>query len=192
MRWLSYFILAYVALGCQLALASRGYMDVKKATPNLVLLVVIYVAVNAPREAGLMGAFLMGLMQDLLTLYPLGTWATTYGLVAMFVISTQEFVYREHPLTHFSLALTGGLICGTLLTIHDWVYPKLHGGSALDGGRIVGQFTGVIYTALLAPVVLGVLQRMRRAFSFRGRMRNKCPVGRHGYRRKAIPVWHDR
>jgi len=164
MHWISYFILAYIALGCQVALG--GYTEIQNAGPNLVLLVVIYITVNAPREAGLLGAFILGLMQDLMTLYPLGTWAVTYGVVAMFVISTQEYVYREHPLTHFSLALTGGLICGTMLTIHGWIYPKLHPGAIL-GGATVGQFTGLIYTAILAPFILGILQRLKRSFAFK-------------------------
>ncbi len=166
MRWISYFILAYLALGVQIAL--RGFFDIRYAVPNLVLLVVIFLAVNGGREAVLLGSFLLGLMQDLLTLHPMGTWAVTYSLVAMFVLSTQEIVYREHPLTHFSLALTGGILCGVVLTIHGWVYPLLHGKSGVHTGS-VGYFTSAIYTALLAPIVLGILQRMRRAFAFRRR-----------------------
>ncbi|HYE21506.1 MAG TPA: rod shape-determining protein MreD, partial [Tepidisphaeraceae bacterium] len=167
MRWISYFLLAYIALGCQVALG--GYMEVKGAAPNLVLLVVIFITVNAPREAGLLGAFLLGAMQDLMTIYPLGTWAVAYALVAMFVISTQEYVYREHPLTHFSLALSGGVICGVFLTIHGWVYPKLHGAAVLgaEGEGALRPFTGLMYTAILGPIVLGILQRMKRTFAFK-------------------------
>src|SRR4051812_9292576 len=98
MRWIPYFILAYIALGVQVAL--YGFFEVRNSAPNLVLLVVVFLAVNGGREAVLLGSFLLGLMQDLLTLQPLGTWAVCYSLVAMFVLSTQEIVYREHPLTH--------------------------------------------------------------------------------------------
>ena len=129
----------------------------------------IFITVNAPREAGLLGAFMLGLMQDLLTLHPLGTWAVAYGVVAMFVISSQEYVYREHPLTHFSLGLSGGIICGVILAIHGWIYPMLHPGAA-GGESTVGKFTSAIYTAMLAPMVLGVLQRMKRSFAFRRRL----------------------
>lgn len=166
MRWVSYFILAYIAVGVQFALS--GFVEIKGAAPNLVLLVVIFLAVNGGREPVLLGSFLLGLMQDLLTLHPLGTWAVTYSLVAIFVLSTQEIVYREHPLTHFSLALTGGILCGVVLTVHGWIYPLLHGKGAGHGGG-VAAFTSAIYTAVLAPVVLGVLQRMKRAFAFRRR-----------------------
>ena len=179
MRWLTYFMLAYVSLGVQVAL--RGYFDIKGAEPNLVLLVVIFVAVNAPREAALGGAFMLGLMQDLLTLQPMGVWAVSYGLVAIFVISTQEVVYREHPLTHFSLALTGGILCTLFVAIHGWIYPMIwgHGGAPAAGHNpemvfthrpaVMGLLAGAIYTAILAPIVLGVLQRMNKAFAFRRR-----------------------
>ena len=179
MRWLTYFILAYVAVGVQVGL--RGYFDIKGAEPNLVLLVVIFVAVNAAKEAALLGAFMLGLMQDLLTIQPMGVWAVCYGLVAMFVISTHEVVYREHPLTHFSLALMGGILCAVVLVVHGWIYPLIWGSGMSASphnpemvvphrASITGLFAGVIYTAILAPFILGALQRMKKAFAFRRRV----------------------
>lgn len=165
MRWVTYFILAYIALGLQVGLSGPGYIDIKGAAPNFVLLVVIFIGVNGGREPTLLGAFLLGLMQDLLTLYPLGTWAVTYGVVAMFVLSTQEVVYREHPLTHFSLGLSGGIICAVMLALHGWLYPRMHKSAEIHGA--VGYFASAVYTAILAPIVLGVLQRLRRAFAFK-------------------------
>src|SRR5688572_31370133 len=98
MRWASYFILAYLALGIQIG--AGEFLRVGGAKPDLVLLAVIYIAINAPREAALGGAFGMGLMVDLVGLGPLGLYAFAYGLVAMFVVSMQEVVYREHPMAH--------------------------------------------------------------------------------------------
>jgi rod shape-determining protein MreD len=168
MRWPAYFILAYLALGVQIALT--GFVDVRGVEPNVVLLVVVFLALNGTREAVLLGAFLLGLMQDLLTLQPMGTWAFSYGLVAMSVLSTQEIVYRDHPMTHFFLALSGGIMCGVVLTVHGWIYPLLHGGAAAPGGGSAAtHFGAALYTALLAPVVLGVLQRAKGVFGFRRR-----------------------
>src|SRR5437899_56237 len=108
MRWLTYFILAYIALGLQVGLAPS--MAFQGAAPNLVLICAIFIAINARREPALLGCFGLGAMQDLLTQQPLGLFALGYGLVGMFVVSTQELVYREHPLTHFSMTFSGGLI----------------------------------------------------------------------------------
>src|SRR5947208_13176030 len=101
MRWPAYFILAYLAIGLQIGLGE--YVRVGGAMPNLVLLAVIFIALNAPRDAALLGCFGIGMIEDLVGLHPLGLYALAYSLVGMFVVSTQELVYREHPVTHFTL-----------------------------------------------------------------------------------------
>ena len=157
MRWLVFFILGYVALGIQAGLAGP-HLRVQGVPPNVVLLAVIFVGVNAPREAALLGCFVLGMMQDLLTAQGLGVYALSYGLVGMFIVSTQEFVYRNHPLTHFSLALVGGFLTSVVVLLNAW----------WRGGWVspVGLMTSVVYTAMIGVVVLGVLQRFRRVFAF--------------------------
>jgi rod shape-determining protein MreD len=157
MRWLAYFILAYLILGLQIGL--RGQIMIGSAWPNLVLLGVIFIAINAPRDAALLGAFGLGVIQDLTTQQPLGVFALSYGLLAMFTVSTQQVVYRAHPLTHFSLALVGSLLTSLVMLLQGWIRgPVAPSAMAL--------FYSALYTAALAPIVLGLLNRMRRAFSF--------------------------
>ena len=165
MRWLPYFILAYIALGVQSGLGA--YAQVGRATPNFVLLAAVFIAVNAKRDAALLGCFILGLMQDLLTSSPLGLWALAYGAVGLFVVSTQEVVYRDHFLTHFSLGLAGGLISGAVVLLHGLVYPMLHPAWRLGRPGIMALIASAFYTALLAPLVLGILQRAKKVFGFR-------------------------
>src|SRR5438477_10050794 len=171
MRWIAYFILAYIALGLQIGLAP--YLAFQGAIPNLVLLCVIFVAINAGREPALLGCFGLGAMQDLLTQQPLGLFAFSYGVVGMFIISTQELVYREHPLTHFSMTFTGGILTAIVMLIHDWIRPAaprivLVGGHVLPALRLsfLTLFTTALYTAVLAILVLGGLQRIKKLFAF--------------------------
>jgi rod shape-determining protein MreD len=161
MRWFSYFILAYVALGVQIG--AGEFLRVGGAKPDLVLLAVIYIASNAPREAALGGALGMGLMVDLVGLGPLGLYAFAYGVVAIFIVSMQEVVYREHPLAYFIVALLASLLVSTVGLVHGWIHPPL---LTLDA-----QFKTALYTALLAPIVLGILQRMKKGFAFKSRRR---------------------
>src|SRR3954471_14398783 len=119
MRWPVYFILAYVAIGLQIGLGE--YLRVGGAMPNLVLLAVIFIAVNAPRDAALLGCFGIGAIQDLVGLHPLGLYALAYALVGMFVVRTQEIVYRGHPPTHFTLAFVGGILVASVVCIHGWL-----------------------------------------------------------------------
>ena len=171
MRLVPYFILAYLTLGLQLGLGH--FVNFGGAAPNLVLLAVIFIAANAPRDTALPSAFCLGLMQDFLGLGPPGLYAVAYGLVAMVVLRTQHSVYRNHPLTYFSLALVGGLIVACVVTVHGWARPAgpalVEGGAAVAAVRApVGRlFVAAVYTAVLAPPVLWVLHRTRRGFAFR-------------------------
>jgi rod shape-determining protein MreD len=166
MRWLTYFILAYLALGLQVGV--RGFVEVRGATPNFVLMIVVFLAINGAREPVLIASFLLGLMQDLFTQQPLGTWAIAYSLVGASVWSTQEIVYPKHPLTHFSLTLLGGILAAVVLTIHGWLYALIHGreGGVGATGDLAIYLASALYSALLAPLFLGVLHRMRKAFAF--------------------------
>jgi len=170
MRWLTYFILAYIALGLQIG--AGPFMQFQGASPNLALLAVIFIAMNAPRDAALLGALCLGLMQDFLSGQPPGLYALSYGLVGMFIVSAHDVAYRGHFLTHISLALVGGFMTMGILFLHAWLRPSL--GPATNHEVTVHamhispgvEFARVIYTAALAPVVLGILQSLRKKFGF--------------------------
>ncbi len=180
MRWLAYFILAYLALGVQVGLGP--YVSYQGATPNLVLLAALFIAINAPRNVALLGCFGMGLMHDLLTQQTPGVFALSYGLVGMMAAGTHQVVYKDHPLTHFSMALAAAVVVAVVVLLNGWVRPPGPALTAWVGG--VGpapatqatfaavylspttEFTRALYTAILAPVVIGVLLRVKRAFAF--------------------------
>jgi len=171
MRWLAYFILAYCAIAVQ---SGAGvYMAYKGAAPNLVLLAVIFIAINAPRDAALLAGFCTGAMWDLLTQQPLGLYALGFGLVALFVAGTQSVVYREHPLTHFSMALVGGLLVAFLLMLHALfrspeIVRTVQNADGLPTPRVslLPPFLSAAYTAVLAPFALAALRRVRGVFAF--------------------------
>lgn len=172
MRWLPYFILAYLALAIQVGIGP--FITWRGAAPNLVLLAGVFIAMNAPKEPALLGCFCMGLLQDLLTGHQLGAHAFAYGLVALFVVNAQQAVYRNHPLSHLSLALVAGLITAFVVLISGWIHPP---GPAMRDGDVVipavrvsvgTELMRALYTALIAPFVLWGLGRVRRVFAFQG------------------------
>ena len=181
MRWLAYLILAYVAVGLQIGLGP--YLRYRGAQPNLVLLAAVFVALNAPRDAALLGCFCLGLLQDLVTQQPPGLFALSYGLTGMVAVSVNQVVYREHALTHFLVALLGGLLTMAVLLVHGWVHPAAPRARAPDGATALPairpsaavEFTRAVYTAALAPVVLGLLQRSKKVFAFQPQRRKTRP-----------------
>lgn len=162
MRWLSYFILAYITLGLQAGIARA--MQWKAAEPNLVLLAVVFIALNAPRDVALLGCFILGAMQDLTSGGTMGLFAFSYGLVALFIVAVQQAVHRRHPATHFALTLIAGVLTAIVLAIHRWLRPP--------GPQVLPLFYTAVYSAILAPFVIGGLQRISRVFHFQsGRRR---------------------
>lgn len=166
MRWLSFGVLAYVTIALQIGL--NGMLDWGVAAPNFVLPVVVFVAVNAAREEALVGTLLLGVLQDLFTVQPLGLYAFSYGMLGLFVVGVQPSLHRDHPLTHVVLTLAGGLLLGVIVLFNEWTYPILHqlkDAPRPSVGRVLG---GAVYTAAVAPVMLMGLSRVKRAFAFRG------------------------
>ncbi len=168
MRWLSYFILAYLMLGIQLGIGS--FATYRGVSPDLLLIVVIFISLNAPRATALLGSFGIGFMQDLVSLHPLGMYAFSYGLISLLVVMSAESVRRAHPVTHVAFTFCGCVLLGMLLIVHDYFRPVAPAGHV--GPRVV--LVLVIYTTLLAPLVIGLLQLMDRLFAFE----------QHGRRRK--------
>jgi len=159
MRWITYFILAYVMVGIQAGLS--GVIDVWAARPDLALICVVFIAMNAPRDAALLGAFVLGGMQDLMTVQPLGLHAIAYSLAAMFTFSAAPIVHRTHPLSHFSLCFVGSILVAGAMLLHSTIYKS--------GPPVTVLFYGALFTGIVAVPVLGVLQRIRKIFAFQKR-----------------------
>ncbi|MGD0461434.1 MAG: rod shape-determining protein MreD [Tepidisphaeraceae bacterium] len=161
MRSLSYFLLAYITLGLQAGIARA--MQWNTAAPNFVLLAVVFIALSAPRDTALLACFGLGAMQDLASGGSLGLFAFSYGLVALFIVAIQQAVYRRHPVTHFVLAMIAGILIAVILAIHGWLRPP--------GAQVLPLFYTAVYSAILAPFVVGGLQRISRVFRFQSARR---------------------
>jgi rod shape-determining protein MreD len=165
MNWIAFFVLAYAAMGLQTGLSAWlrfGSSGFWAAAPNFGLLAVVFLALNAQRQAALLGGFLIGALQDLATRQPFGLFAFSYGLAALAIASAAHSVHRQHPLTHFSCALLGGCITASVLLIHGQLYR-----TSWPGAGPLPLLGGALYTALLAPLLIGGLQRFNRLFAFK-------------------------
>lgn len=156
MRWIPYFILAYLAVGIHIGLS--GYMNWRGASINIALLAAIFIAINAPKEAALIGCFALGAIQDLTTQQALGVCALSYGLIGYFAASVGAVAYRGHPATHFAVTLIGMLMYSAVVVIHGMI----HGPRVAVSTLLLSS----IYTAAVAPILIGILHRFRKVFSF--------------------------
>jgi rod shape-determining protein MreD len=163
MRWLPVLVLAYILIGIQAGIS--GEVRIHGFGPNLGLLVVVFVALGAPREPALLACVVIGAMQDLATQQAPGLYALSYGLVGWFIVGLQNVVYREHPLTHATLVLLGGLISGMVI----WLHGRISGPRV----SILLLLGSAIYTAILAPPALMMLLRSRRVFGMHAQRRSR-------------------
>jgi rod shape-determining protein MreD len=177
MRSLGFTILAYFALALQIGLGP--YIEWHGARPNLVLLAAVFIGMNAKREPALLGCFVLGLVQDLMTGQSLGVYAFSYGLAALLVTGSAQVVYRDHPLAHVALALAAGIITMFVALLSERIHPAapevISGKTTIPAARVAfgTEFRRLVYTTLLAPIVLWMLGRVRRTFAFKGSYRKR-------------------
>src|SRR5271155_2385884 len=108
MRWLPFSILAYLVLGLQIGAARSVEIGSAGDQPDFILIAVVFVILNAPRDAALLGSFILGALEDLVSGQPFGLYALSYAMIALCLSQAMQAVYRDHPLTHFICVLFGG------------------------------------------------------------------------------------
>jgi len=170
MRWIAYAILVYVALGLQVGLAP--YLAIGGVRPNLILPVAVFIALNASREPALLGCFILGLVQDLMSEQPLGLFALSYGLAGIVIQGFAQLVYRDNPLTHTALSLFAAITMTVVVILNTLWRPLVPfiglQTEAAEASRLsfYNVALSALYTVLISPFVLGVLSRMKRIFAF--------------------------
>lgn len=121
--------------------------------PNLVLLVVVYLAFLEPSTGGAFLAFILGLEFDLASGVLLGPWAGAFVLVYGLLVVLLERVLADSPVVIPLAALFGSLV-GTI------TYLLLFFELDLEpvGGQLWRVCKVTLLTALLAPLAFRILQ----------------------------------
>jgi rod shape-determining protein MreD len=161
MRWLSFFILAYVCLGLQQGLAPA--MDFNGAMPDFVLAAVVFVALFAPRDTALLASFILGLLRDLSGNGTLGLYAFIYAMVGLMVVGVRSMLDRKHVAVHFAVVLLGGILAAIVLAVHGWVRPRENGVRM----PVLPLFFSAVDSAVVGLIMIAILQKIAWLFHFR-------------------------
>ena len=100
MRWLTFFILAYVATVLQSTLL--GLMTgatVGGATVNLLFILALYYALSARKSDAPWACMALGLMADLASSYPFGAYAAAFAVAGWGVTRIRSHLVGEHPIS---------------------------------------------------------------------------------------------
>jgi rod shape-determining protein MreD len=161
MRVLPFIILAVICLVLQVAVAPALAVTSLRAAPQPLLILALFVALFARSDAAVLGCWTLGLMQDLASIGPIGAGALAYGLVGLAIVHVRSSVFRDHPLSHIFLALIFGFLANELLALRVAV------ADGFNNRLLVAEpLATAIYTALLAPCLMPLLNATRKLMQF--------------------------
>jgi rod shape-determining protein MreD len=163
MRWIYFLILVWAAVILQTSViqalwlpTSLGYVG-----PEMLACVAVFVSLRARRgtDAALAG-WVLGFALDLtLSGRGVGLLALLYAAACAGIFSIREAFFSDRPMTQMILALVFCLFVYELWTAYD----ALTGEIGTGWWRAAVQAAGVAaYTAVLTPLVCGLLSRMQR------------------------------
>ncbi len=135
MRWLTFFISMGVVLTCQSAIAPA--FEIFGARPDWLLVLVVFFAMFARPGDAVVGAWMLGLAADLMTIERLGFLALSYTLVAIGVSSVRGYLFCYRGATQFAVCLIACMLlqCGWL--VYRYAMYGAGGGLFVDVGRYV-------------------------------------------------------
>ncbi|MCG3178360.1 MAG: hypothetical protein BIFFINMI_00687 [Phycisphaerae bacterium] len=164
MRLLPFVILAVVTLVLQLALAPAISLTSASFMPQFPLILAMFVALYARADVALIACWSLGLLLDLSSRGPMGGFAFAFGLVGLGIVNIRASIFRDHPLSHFFLAMVFGVVANEIVCLREAF------GSQLGGFTWHHLFVipagNAVYTALLAPYLMLLLVRLRRVMDF--------------------------
>ncbi len=178
MNWIVFTITAYVLFALQAGLAPAWAFG--NATPNLLLILAVFVGVSAARHATPWALLILGVLLDL---QPgplaehgviLGPHALGYLVGAYAVLQLRNLLFRESLLTIVIMVFAVGgfaaLIEAVVYALRGlpWMFAEPLPWSA--GELLWRRFQQLLYTAVVAIPLGALLQLTRRAWGFnRGR-----------------------
>ena len=158
MRPLAFILLAAIMLTLQSSVAPR--LELVGARPDWLLLVVVFLALHARASDAVIGAWIIGVCADLMTVERLGLIALSYGLVATVVVSVRDYLFRYRMVTQFVVTLAACLLVRVAWTVY---HHTLYGPAGpLLVNLTMDVLLASIYTAAFAPPLHRGLLRMSR------------------------------
>lgn len=162
MRPLPFAILAVLALVLQISLAPAIEAP-PRTLPQLPLILAVYVALFAKADAALIACWSLGLLMDLASIGPMGGCAVAYGLAGAGIVYIRSSVFRDHPLSHVFLTLVFCFLANEIIALRVAIN---HGVGFHRSLLLFDPLASAIYTALLAPCLMPLLNTTRRVMQF--------------------------
>ena len=158
MRWFSFAIVAVFCLTIHTTLAQR--LSILGASPDVILITVVFFAMHGRKWDAVVAGWSLGLLADLASMERFGLLSLSYALVALCVQSSRDWMFRYHPLTHFSVTFVSGIFIHGIF----WFYAMMMHASAnsMAWSSMGGPVGIALYSAICAPPIHALLLRLVR------------------------------
>lgn len=150
MRWPIFAVMVFVAAVLQITASHYLPLADGLTRPDFLSLLALFIALYAPRHHAPLAALIIGLVADLLSIAPFGTFAFSFGLLALLTLSARRMVYPDHPVSRIILAF-----CWTLLAqLFAFALPWILGPhSFADFTSYIGLIVRIaLYTSVFTPL----------------------------------------
>lgn len=93
MHWLPIMLLAALTLAAQTVLVPR--CELAGARPDLLLIVVVFFALNAPPRRAILVGWAIGFLADLMSIERMGLMSLTYATSALLLVSARDSIFQR-------------------------------------------------------------------------------------------------
>lgn len=173
MNWLTFTILACVAYAIQVAL--QPVWSINGREPMLLLILLVFVGLQAPAITAAWSAILLGLLVDIMLKQHetglIGPWALGFLAAGFALVQLRNLLFRDSMFTIGIMTMVAGVFALLVsTTLHKLRTIPLLGNEQMQSFSAADQlyhgFATLLYTAIIAiPVGYGLL-RIRDLWGF--------------------------
>ena len=169
MRWLRFGILVSIFLVLQIGVGSALSFSPLNVVPDLLLLLAIVLVFWAPADQALVACWLLGLLKDITSQAPLGSYSFTFGLLGIMLLRLRELLVGAHLLPQIFL-----MFVSSMLVEHAvWLICVVKSDVALDSYRqdVLTIFISALLTAALYPYGHWLMTKLHRRLGLSRRVK---------------------
>jgi len=132
------------------------FFEVERCTPDVFLLLVIFLCLDVNRQQAMLAAWITGLWRDISSAGRLGFYAFLFMAAAFFIIKMRDEIYIERYLTRMLLVFFVSMAVNCAAV----VYVTLVFNYRLTTGFFLSVLLLSLYNVVVTPVLLPIFSRL--------------------------------
>jgi len=169
MRWVRFGILVLIFLVLQIGVGSAFEFSPLKIVPDLLLLLAMLIIFWAPADQALLACWLLGLLKDITSQAPLGSYSFTFGLLGLMLIRLREVLVGSRLLPQIFLMFVSSMLIEHVV----WLICVVKSDIALNSYRqsLTTMVISALLTAALYPYGFWLMTKIHRQLGLSRRVK---------------------